>query len=122
MKYKSEGRLRCIHLPVARFGVYFYMTKRIVIRLLPIFALMIFLFPAAAGGHEDNASGNAGIVERTGQSVPLDLNFLDEDGRMVTLRELVTKPTILTPVYYSCSDELSADAGSTGFRNGRSQA
>lgn len=105
MKYKSEGRLRCIHLPVARFGVYFYMTKRIVIRLLPIFALMIFLFPAAAGGHEDNASGNAGIVERTGQSVPLDLNFLDEDGRMVTLRELVTKPTILTPVYYSCSDD-----------------
>ena len=79
-------------------------TKLKVISVLPIFVLLIFLFPASAGGHEDDASGNVGIVERTGQIVPLDLSFLDEDGRSVTLRGLVTKPTILTPVYYSCSD------------------
>ncbi|MGO9415575.1 MAG: SCO family protein [Syntrophobacteraceae bacterium] len=72
--------------------------------MLPIFALLIFFFPAAACGHEDGASGNVEIVERTGQSVPLDLTFIDEDGNTVTLRELVTKPTILTPVYYSCND------------------
>ncbi len=80
------------------------MRKRISMRVLPVFALLIFFLPGAAGGHEDNASVNAGIVERTGQNIPLDLTFLDEDGHAVTLRDLVTKPTILTLVYYSCSD------------------
>ena len=80
------------------------MTKRIVINTLPVIALLILSFPPAAGGHQDLASGNAGIVEMTGQNVPLDLTFIDEDGHTVTLRELVTKPTILTLVYYSCSD------------------
>lgn len=80
------------------------MTKTIVAGALPIFALLIFFFPPAAGGHEDAASEIAGVVERTGQSVPLDLTFFDEDGHPVRLRELVTKPTILALVYYSCSD------------------
>lgn len=80
------------------------MTKRTVISLLPIFALLSFFFPGPAGGHEDAVSGNAGIIERTGQNIPLDLTFVDEDGHTVALRQLVSKPTILTPVYYSCND------------------
>lgn len=80
------------------------MTKTIVAGVLPVFALLIFFFPPEAGGHEDAASDYAGVVEKTGDSVPLDLTFLDEDGHPVSMRELVTKPTILSLVYYSCSD------------------
>ncbi|MFQ5893203.1 MAG: SCO family protein [Nitrospinota bacterium] len=45
-----------------------------------------------------------GIEERLGAVVPLDLMFTDESGQPVRLRELVTKPTIVSFVYYTCTD------------------
>lgn len=55
-----------------------------------------------------------GIQEKLGQTIPLDLSFSDEDGKAVTLRELITKPTILSLVYYECpgicSPLLNAEA------------
>lgn len=43
-----------------------------------------------------------GIDEKLGGQIPLDASFLDEYGKPVTLRSLVTKPTILMLVYYRC--------------------
>lgn len=43
-----------------------------------------------------------GIDEQLGANIPLDLTFRDEEGRPVTLRELISGPTIIAPVYYSC--------------------
>ncbi|MFA6129079.1 MAG: SCO family protein [Bacteroidales bacterium] len=43
-----------------------------------------------------------GIVEQLGQTIPLDLNFLNETGDTVTLRQLIDKPTALSFVYYDC--------------------
>ena len=79
------------------------MTKGMATGVLPIFVLLILFFPGVTHGHEATPSDAAGIVEKTGQGVPLDLDFLDEDGGSVKLRDLVNKPTILTLVYYSCS-------------------
>jgi protein SCO1/2 len=45
-----------------------------------------------------------GIDEKLGDTIPLDLTFRDEQGAPVTLRELMHKPTIFTPVFYSCPD------------------
>jgi protein SCO1/2 len=45
---------------------------------------------------------NLGLDEKLGARIPLDLVFRDEQGNPVTLAELVTKPTILAPVYYRC--------------------
>lgn len=45
---------------------------------------------------------DVGIDEKLGTTIPLDLTFLDEYGKPVTLRSLVTKPTIFTLVYYRC--------------------
>jgi protein SCO1/2 len=45
-----------------------------------------------------------GLEEKRGETVPLDAVFSDENGRSVTLRELVKTPTFLTPIYYSCRD------------------
>jgi protein SCO1 len=79
------------------------MTKVMATRVLPMFVLLILFFPGTACCHERAPSDAAGIAEKTGQSVPLDLTFLDEDGGAVKLKDLVNKPTILTLVYYSCS-------------------
>jgi protein SCO1/2 len=43
-----------------------------------------------------------GIGERLGEHIALNATFTDEQGQPVVLRDLVTKPTILTFVYYKC--------------------
>ncbi|MDF1874135.1 SCO family protein [Sulfurimonas sp. SAG-AH-194-I05] len=45
-----------------------------------------------------------GIQEKLGDVVPLDLTFLDENGKSVTLKKLMNgKPTILTLNYFRCA-------------------
>jgi protein SCO1/2 len=61
--------------------------------------------PAKEAGHvhpQPPASTKVGLDEQLGASIPLDLVFRDESGRAVALRELVTVPTVIAPVYYQC--------------------
>jgi protein SCO1/2 len=53
------------------------------------------------------ASTEVGLDEKLGASIPLDLAFRDETGRAVTLRELITVPTVIAPVYYQCPNVCS---------------
>lgn len=60
-----------------------------------------------AYGHDTPDTGGAGnreigIEEKTGQSLPGDLAFRDENGADIRLRGLLGKPAILTLVYYTC--------------------
>jgi len=48
------------------------------------------------------AGSPVGIDEKLSAQVPLDLVFNDEDGKPVPLRALITKPTLLTLVYFEC--------------------
>jgi len=48
-----------------------------------------------------------GIDEKLGQSIPFDLTFNDENGKPVTLRQLINTPTILVPVYFRCPNVCS---------------
>ena len=50
----------------------------------------------------DTTQQQVGIDEKLGETIPLDLSFLDETGKPVTLRSLINKPTLLTLVYYRC--------------------
>src|SRR5580704_18642806 len=43
-----------------------------------------------------------GIDQKLGAQVPLDLQFTDESGQLVTLRQYFGKPVILALVYYQC--------------------
>lgn len=50
----------------------------------------------------------AGIGEKLGDTVPLDLTFINEQAKQVTLRELMDgKPTLLTLNYYRCAGVCS---------------
>jgi cytochrome oxidase Cu insertion factor (SCO1/SenC/PrrC family) len=44
-----------------------------------------------------------GVDEKLGQTVPLDLMLVDEQGERVSLRSLLDKPTLLTLNYFRCS-------------------
>jgi len=44
-----------------------------------------------------------GITEKLGQTAALDLTLRDEDGKPVTLRALVDKPTVMSLNYFRCA-------------------
>jgi protein SCO1/2 len=67
--------------------------------------LLITLTPRlpAHTGHEP-LPADIGVDERLGAKIPLDTVFRDETGKEVRLGDLVTVPTIILPVYYSCTN------------------
>jgi protein SCO1/2 len=74
-------------------------------RVLLLLTLAFGLVPGA-GARADQAEPEkppeVGIAERLGETIPLDAEFYDESGNLVTLKSLITKPTILTFVYFQC--------------------
>ncbi len=53
-----------------------------------------------------------GVSERLSQQADLDAVFAGEDGAKLRLRDLVTMPTLLAPVYFSCPNECNVLLGS----------
>jgi protein SCO1/2 len=49
------------------------------------------------------------VQEKTGAYIPLDAVFKSDRGETVTLQQLVDRPTLLLPVYYSCPKSCSFD-------------
>lgn len=81
---------------------------------LKYFALILILgllFPcylyAHAEGEDTSGDKVMDLKERLGAKIPLDARFRDETGRQVRLGDLVTGPTIILPVYYSCTNECN---------------
>ncbi|MBF8294684.1 MAG: hypothetical protein HW389_1229 [Bacteroidetes bacterium] len=58
-----------------------------------------FSTPLRAG---NQSQPKLGIEEKLGQTIPLDAEFYDEQGHLVSLKDLVNKPTIFTFVYFRC--------------------
>ena len=49
-----------------------------------------------------NPEVEIGIVEKLGDTIPLDLKFFNEKNDTVTLGSMINKPTILSFVYFDC--------------------
>ncbi len=47
------------------------------------------------------------LVEKTDQYLPLDLEFIDEDGKPIRLKEIIDRPTIFLPIYFYCPNICS---------------
>ena len=60
---------------------------------------LVLIAPLRAG---DQNQPKLGIEEKLGQTIPLDAEFYDEKGQLVSLKDLVNKPTIFTFVYFRC--------------------
>lgn len=73
-----------------------------------LFAILLSITAAAQSQSASNrafkptALRNVGIDQKMGAQIPLDLPFLDESGKTVTMRQYLGKPVILALVYYSC--------------------
>jgi len=64
--------------------------------------LIIFLLNGISLADNTQPQKDVGFDEKLGQTIPLDLKFIDEHGQTVTLKQLIDKPVILCIVYYNC--------------------
>lgn len=63
-----------------------------------IFLIIVILFTADT--YADKIK--IGIDEQLGKTLPLNIVYNDEQGKPVLLKDLMTKPTVFTFVYYDC--------------------
>lgn len=56
----------------------------------------------ASADQAPRAHPEIGIEEHLGTMLPLDAELYDEAGALTTLRSVITKPTVLTFVYFRC--------------------
>ncbi|MFW2368011.1 MAG: SCO family protein [Desulforhopalus sp.] len=47
------------------------------------------------------------VEEKTGEYLPLDLEFVDETGQTIRLADIIDRPTILLPIYFYCPNICS---------------
>jgi protein SCO1 len=66
--------------------------------------ILLFLSGTMAFLHaQAPARTNVGIDEKLGDQISLDAPLKDENGNVITLRQLIDKPTILTLNYFRCA-------------------
>lgn len=63
---------------------------------------VLFLALTFSSYAQVDQSLEVGVIEHLGNTIPLDLKFANEKNESVTLRQLITKPTILSFVYFDC--------------------
>jgi cytochrome oxidase Cu insertion factor (SCO1/SenC/PrrC family) len=56
---------------------------------------------------ESTIDAEIGVDEHLGDRIPLDVVFVDEQGRELPIGAAITKPTLLLPVYFSCPTTCS---------------
>jgi protein SCO1 len=66
-------------------------------RLMAQFVVGLALLTAALP-----AQAEIGVEEKLGNTLPLEAQFVNEEGKTVTLKDLIDRPTILALVYFRC--------------------
>ncbi len=69
------------------------------------FALTLGLISFVSFSHAQKPAEDQieiGVYEKLGETIPLDLTFINEDDEEVTLGSLIDKPTVLSFVYFDC--------------------
>jgi protein SCO1/2 len=76
--------------------------KNIIIRLGVLFFVVTVIFSFPVYSQVEGLEEEVGIVEHLDTIIPANITFNNELGQPVNLKSLITRPTILTLVYYDC--------------------
>lgn len=66
------------------------------------FKLLLIMLLSLFSVHAADQKIEIGVDERLGNKIPLNLQFNDENGNKVVLKDLFKTPTVLSFVYYEC--------------------
>jgi len=71
-----------------------------------VYLLSLLLLPHVVWGHETTSTrADISLDEKLGQYISADAAFVDEQGKRIILKNTIDKPTIVAPVYLSCTHE-----------------
>lgn len=60
------------------------------------------MFETETGKQPAADAGETGITEKSGQIIPGDIEFVDENGHLLLLGHFIDRPTIILPIFYHC--------------------
>ena len=69
-------------------------------KLTAVFLLCVFAATVPAVAQQTQPE--VGVAEHLGQTVPRDVELYNDSGQVVTLGQIINKPTIVTFVYFRC--------------------
>ena len=90
--------------------LYFYnlkMQKYPMKRYLFILISLLFVYSTSTFSQVSESQIEIGFIEKQGEFAALDTKLTNEKGEIVTLGDLIDKPTILNLVYYRCPGTCS---------------
>ena len=67
-----------------------------------IFLTLCFIFVASFLSSGQSKKSIVGIDENLGGQIPLELQFTEDTGKLIQLKEIVNKPTIFMFVFFEC--------------------
>jgi protein SCO1/2 len=67
-----------------------------------IFVLSFFICRISYAQYNPPSTVEVGVEEHLGETIPLNLTFVNDSNRNITLKQIINKPTILTLVYFDC--------------------
>jgi protein SCO1 len=77
-----------------------------------LFAIsLLFFFCRASFAQENPENVEIGVVEHLDSIIPLQLSFTNENNKVVTLKQIINKPTVLILVYFDCPGVCPAILG-----------
>lgn len=72
------------------------------IKKLSILVMLFLSLAFRAQGETVQSKPEIGIDDKLGAQIPLQTQFYDEKGYLVSLKDIIAKPTILNFVYFKC--------------------
>lgn len=72
------------------------MKRKLIFTIIVVFQMIL------GANAQIDQSPEVGIIEHLGNTIPLDLKFVNDKLDTVTLRQIINKPTILSFVYFDC--------------------
>lgn len=71
-------------------------------RMICGMAVLLMVAGSAVQAQQQERPPEVGISEKLGQNLPMDAEIYNETGNLVPLSSIITRPTIMTFVYYEC--------------------
>lgn len=71
-------------------------------RRMWVMTLVLLTAASTAWAQPSEPPPEVGIAEKLGQNLPMDAEIYNESGNLVPLSSIITRPTIMTFVYYEC--------------------
>lgn len=78
------------------------MIKKQIFTLLGLILVSVCLWAEKNQEGAEQEETIPGIHYRLGENIPLDIPFVDTEGNTVILKDIITRPTIISLVYFNC--------------------